>query len=87
MGGRQLLDPRWHWLRSALQRLYAELDDDAVPSCLTIIAANGEEMMSYSTAPGINGIDRRLIASPSALMAAAEATTIDVTPDEVNVDD
>jgi len=84
MTTRQLLDPRWHWLRQALQRLYAELEDDALPSSLTIIAANGQDMISYSTGPGIKEIDRRLIANPSALIAAAEATTVDVTPEELS---
>jgi hypothetical protein len=87
MGGRQLLDPRWHWLSAALHKLYDELEDDALPSSLTIISVNDEEMVSYSIAPSTHEIDRRLIANPSALMAAAEAVTVDVTPDEVRADD
>ena len=81
MGGRQLLDPRWHWLSAALHKLYDELEDDAVPSSLTIISVSDSEMISYSMAPGTHEIDRRLIANPSAMMAAAEATTVDVSVD------
>ncbi len=78
MGGRQLLDPRWHWLWSALRKLYAELEDDALPASLTIIAANGSEMISYSVVPGCEEIDRRVLVNPSALIAAAEMTTVDM---------
>lgn len=82
MGGKKLLDPRWHWLSAALHKLYDELEDDAVPSSLTIIAVNGKEMISYSMAPGSKDIDRRLIANPEVMIAAAEALTIDVGVDD-----
>jgi hypothetical protein len=77
MGGRQLLDPRWHWMRDALTRLYNELEPDAVPATLTVLAVNGEEMISYTIAPHDPEIERRVIVNPSALIAAAQVTTVD----------
>ncbi len=77
MTTRQFLDSRWHWLRQALQKLYNELDDDATPASLTIIAAGDNDMVSYSMTPGIGDVDKRVIVNQSALIAAAEITTVD----------
>ncbi len=77
MGGRQLLDPRWHWMQNAVRKLYAELEEAAKPAVLSVIAANGDELISYSICPGDrDDIDRRIITGISALTEAVEATTV-----------
>ena len=82
MGGRQLLDPRWHWLAATLKRLYDELDPNDTLVGMTIMAAGDSDMVSYSVAPGIPDIDKRVVANPSALIAAADATTVDANVEE-----
>jgi hypothetical protein len=72
-----ILDPRWYWLQAALRRLYKELDNEALPASLSIVSSDGEELISYSLAPGSHEIERRIIVSPSALLEAAEITTVD----------
>lgn len=76
-----LLDPRWHWMRDALTKLYREMDDDAAPAALQIMVVTGEEMIAYAMTPGDSKIDRRIITNPSALIVAADMTTVDVSVD------
>jgi hypothetical protein len=68
-------------MRDALTKLYREMDDDAAPAALQIMVVTGEEMIAYAMTPGDSKIDRRIITNPSALIVAADMTTVDVSVD------
>ena len=79
MGGRQLLDPRWHWMRDALQRLYAELEPGAQVGALNLVAINGSEMISYALTPAGPEIERSITTDAQAIADAVIAHSIDAT--------
>jgi hypothetical protein len=81
VGARALLDPRWHWLKSAFDRLYAEIDDGANPASVSVIVEDGDELIAYTIARGVPEIDRRVITGIETLTAAAETATINVAPE------
>ncbi len=78
MGGRQLLDPRWHWLISAMQKLHGELEPSDIVFSLTVLAESDGEVISYTLSPASREIDRRVVTAFSALAEAAEAATTNV---------
>jgi hypothetical protein len=77
------MDLRRQWLFTALAYLVAEMDDDALPASLTLITTDGAEMMSYSIGPDSGNVEKVIITHPSALIAAAQMTTVNATVEEV----
>lgn len=76
-----MVDERYVWLRHAMAMLYMELDDGSVPASLTLIAASGKDLVSYGIAPDSDNIQKLIVTNPTALMAAAEATTVNASVD------
>lgn len=76
----RLLDPRWHWIQGAAQRIYAELDNDQTPAGLTLIVAGPDGGMIYATATDGPEVNRHVIADLDALEGVLGTGLVDVTP-------
>ncbi len=74
----RLLDPRWHWLRSAVDRIYAELEPDQFPASLTLILASPDGPMAYSVSLDGQEVGRLLITDQDAVRPTSGY--VDVTP-------
>lgn len=83
MSGRRLLDPRWHWLRTAMARLYAELDPDARPLALTVTFTDGTGQVIAYTADGGRLLSRTAITDPEGAADAVDAATVSLDPGDV----
>jgi len=79
---RRLLDPHWHRLRAALDRLYGEIEMDAQPVALstTVIDAGGVVSTYAVVLHEPATIQRSVVTDPSGLVAGVEAATVDATP-------
>ncbi len=81
-GPRALLDPRWHWLQSALKRIYAELEPGSKAITLTLAVNYGNEMVSYVAASWMSGLERFVVTDGDQLVDALTRSTVNVTIDE-----
>lgn len=77
-----LLDPYWHWLAAASDRLYGELETGArmVGLSLTVLTPEGV-LMSYALVPGDPEVSRAIFPDPSAVARLAATLSINATPD------
>lgn len=75
----RLLDPRWHWIATARDRLYAELDADARICGLSITVESGGDVIAYALTPHSPEIIRRIIDNPDAVADSFFASTTDAT--------
>ena len=81
---RMLLDPRWHWIRSAAQRLWAELEDDAQLLTLTVtVASPAGELMFYAAEAGSSEVHRRVFTDLDGAAALTDRCSVDVSAEDV----
>ena len=86
MTARRLLDPRWHWLRSAAERIYADLDpgDKVLGVSVMIQAEDGIILAGLVNMPG-GGVFRRLVTNEDVAAGVAVdvlGATTDLLPDQ-----
>lgn len=83
MATRDLLDPRWHWLRQALDRLYRELEPGTRGIALGVTFETSDgEMLNYQIFQGDNEIHRLVLTGDGeAILSAIEHDTTSLTPD------
>jgi len=76
-GPSQLLDPRWHWLRQALGKLYAEVEPGNTFLALTITEADeGGIVTTYTAMPHLDEVQKRVITDPEAIVQGYDNGTI-----------
>ncbi len=79
----RLLDPVWHQLRDALDRLYAEVEPGAAAGGLNVVVENTDgTTVSYAVQfdrPGV--IERYIITDGQRLVDALGEGAIDATPE------
>jgi hypothetical protein len=80
----RLLDPVWHQLRDALDRLYAEIEPGAVAGALTVMVENPDgTTISYAVMlarPQL--VARHIITDVQSLVDALADSAIDATVEE-----
>jgi hypothetical protein len=77
--GRKLLDPTWHKLRDALDKLYAEIETDAMTRGLSVAVSNADGTLVTYIVDLRNGQLRRLLMTDrDAMVAAIKDSTIEV---------
>lgn len=79
MSGRELLDPRYHWLMDAARRIYGQLDCNERMISLTVLSgsADGELLASQITYHG--PVTRLLIPDQSTALSQGEEFLTDGT--------
>jgi hypothetical protein len=75
----RLLDPVWHQLRDALDKLYAEVEPGAYAGAITVMVANLDGMrVAYTiefTQP--ETVQRHIVTDERALLAAVDEGIVD----------
>ena len=79
----RMIDPRWHWIRAALEALYAEIEPADVMLGMAIQVGNPADktVMVYQMMPGSNTISRHLITDTQAAADCIVPGVVDATPD------
>lgn len=81
----RFLDPTWHKLQAALDRLYREVEPDAHVLGVSVSVVNADgSTVSYGIFPDEDPthVERYIAADPDSVQAALESVTINATPDE-----
>lgn len=81
----RLLDPTWHKLQAAVDRLYREVEPGAHVAgvSISVVTSDGESI-GYGIFPDDDPtrVERYIAPDPSVVQAALESVTINATPDE-----
>ena len=84
----RLLDPAWHGLRDAVDRLYRELEIGSTELGITVTCRSSDGLVvSYTIELDRPAVLHRLVVpDESGTLAAVEATMINATPDDLWAD-
>ena len=82
----RLLDPAWHQLQAAVDRLYREIEPGAhlAGVSISVVTSDGESI-GYGVFPDEDPtrVERYIAPDPSRVQAALESVTIDATPEDL----
>jgi hypothetical protein len=75
----RLLDPVWHQMRTALERLYAEIELDAIAVALNVTVDNADgTVATYLVMLDTGQLQRRVLTDPDGVANAVGAATVEV---------
>jgi hypothetical protein len=83
MGGKMMLDPRWHWLNRAAAQAMRLIDPDEAILEVAVVTRSAAGELLVTTVPA-NGCppERALITDEAAAVAAGHLNVVSLTPDE-----
>lgn len=75
----RLIDPAWHWMRDAIDRLHSEFSPGENLRAMTVlVSTNTGETVTYTVAPRTSRVGRRMVTAREALLLAAAKGTVSV---------
>jgi hypothetical protein len=76
---RRLIDPAWHWMRDAIDRLHDEFSPGENLRAMTVLVSTDTgETVTYTVAPRTGRVGRRMVTGREALLRAAAKGTVSV---------